>query len=119
VVTAVAPATAKARLNFPVSGGQIVRATLAGTVDHDRGLAFRRSGKSVTLTDLVINLTTKQLTAIVGGQSVPGFDLNRASPKRGLHSTVVTNNIRLTMTFQAAAALNSRTPGRAQWRDAS
>src|SRR5579863_1001158 len=33
-VTAVAPATAETTLLFPVSGGQIVIATLAGTIDH-------------------------------------------------------------------------------------
>ena len=69
-VTAVAPATAKTTLLFPVSGGQIVLTTLAGTVDHTGGLTFSHSGKSVTLTNFVINTNTKQLTATVGGQSI-------------------------------------------------
>ena len=108
-VTAVAPATAKTTLLFPVSGGQIVVATLAGTVDHTGGLTFRHSGKSVTLTNFVINTNTKQLTATVGGQSMPIFDLNLASPKRasGPHRTLVASNIKLTVTSQAATALNS------------
>jgi hypothetical protein len=107
-VTPVAPATAKRTLLFPVSGGQIVVATLAGTVDHTGGLTFSHSGKSVTLTSFVINTNTKQLTATVGGQSLPVFDLNLASPKRvGPHGTVVARNIKLTVTSQAAAALNS------------
>ena len=79
-VTAIAPATAKTTLLFPVSGGQIVVATLAGTVDHTGGLTFRHSGKSVTLTNFVINTNTKHLTATVGGRSMPIFDLNLASP---------------------------------------
>ena len=79
-VAAVAPATAKTTLLFPVRGGQIVVATLAGTVDHTGGLTFRHSGKSVTLTNFVINTNTKQLTATVSGQSMPIFDLNLASP---------------------------------------
>ena len=108
-VTAVAPATAKTRLLFPVSGGQIVVATLVGTVDHAGGLTFRHSGKSVTVTSFVINTNTKQLTATVGGQSMPIFDLNLASHKRarGRHGTVVASNIKLTVTSQAATALDS------------
>jgi hypothetical protein len=108
-VTAVAPATAKTTLLFPVNGGQIVVATLVGTVHHTGGLTFSHNGKSVTLTNFVINTNTKQLTATVGGQSMPIFDLNLASSKRasGPHSTVVESNIKLTVTPQAAIALNS------------
>ena len=108
-VTAVAPATAKAALHFPVSGGQIVVPTLAGTVDHTGGLTFSHSGKSVALTDLVINTKTKQLTATVSGHPMPIFALNLASPKRprGPHGPVVESNIKLTVTPQATTALNS------------
>jgi len=81
-VTAIAPATAKTALLFPVSGGQIVVTTLAGTIDHTGGLTYRHSGKSVTLTNFVINTITKRLTATVGGQSKPIFDLNLAPPRR-------------------------------------
>ena len=108
-VTAVAPATGRTTLHFPVSGGQIVVATLAGTVDHTGGLTFSRSGKNVTLSSFVINTNAKQLTATVGGQSMPIFDLNLATPKRarGPHGTVVANSITLIVTSQATAALNS------------
>jgi hypothetical protein len=51
-VTAVVPATAKTALLFPVSGGQIVVTTLAGTIDHTGGLTYRHSGMSVTFTQL-------------------------------------------------------------------
>jgi hypothetical protein len=110
-VTAVAPATANAALRFPVSGGQIVAPTLVGTVDHTGGLTFSRSGKRVALTNLVVNTETKQLTATVGGQSMPIFNLNNLTlPKRagGPHGTVIASKIRLIVTFQAATALNSR-----------
>jgi hypothetical protein len=108
-VTAVAPATAKTTLLFPVSGGQIVVATLAGTVDHTGGLTFRHSGKSVTLTNLVINTNTKHLTATVGGHSMPIFDLNLASPNgiSGSNHTLVASNIKLTVRSRAATALNN------------
>lgn len=108
-ITAIAPATAKAALLFPVSGGQIVVATLAGTVRHSGGLTFRHGGKSVTLTDLVINTNTKHLTAMVGGRSMPVFGLNLASPAGASHrhTTVVASNIKLTVLSPAATALNS------------
>lgn len=108
-VTAVAPATAKTTLLFPVSGGQIVVATLVGTVDHTGGLIFSHSGKSVTLTNFVINTNTKQLTATAGVRSMRIFDLNLASPKRVSRppGTVVASNIKLTVTSQAATVLNS------------
>jgi hypothetical protein len=110
VVTAVAPATARRTLHFPVSGGQIVVSTLAGTVDHIGGLAFRRSSKSVMVTNFVINTSTKQLTATVGGHSMPIFDLNLSLPKsaRGPHGPVIASKIKLTVTSRAATALNSR-----------
>jgi hypothetical protein len=108
-VSAVAPATAKTTLIFPVSGGQIVVATLVGTVDHAGGLTFSHSGKRVTLTNFVINTKKQRLTATVGGQSMPIFHLNLASLKRtsGPHHAVVASNIKLIVTPQAAAALNS------------
>jgi len=108
-VTAVAPATARTTLLFPVSGGQIMVATLTGTVHHSGGLTFRHGGKSVTLTNLVINTKTKRLTAVVGGRSMPVFGLNLASPTgaSGGHSTVVASNIKLTVLSPAAIALNS------------
>jgi hypothetical protein len=105
-VTAIAPATGRTTLLFPVTGGQIVVATFAGTVDHTGGLTFRHSGKNVTLTNFVINTGTKQLTATVGGRSLPIFDLNLASPTRP-HGTLVAREIKLTVTPRAAAALNS------------
>jgi hypothetical protein len=108
-VSAVGPATAKTMLIFPVSGGQIVVATLVGTVDHTGGLTFSHSGKRVTLTNFVINTKKKRLTATVGGQSMPIFHLNLALLKRtsGPHHAVVASNIKLIITPHAAAALNS------------
>ena len=108
-ITAIAPASAKAALLFPVSGGQIMVATLVGTVDHAGGLTFSHGGKSVTLTNLVINTITKRLTATVAGQLKPIFDLNLASHRRasGPHGKVVASTIKLTVTSQAATALNS------------
>jgi hypothetical protein len=108
-VSAVAPATAETTLLFPVSGGQIVVATLAGTINHTGGLTFRHGGRSVTLTSFVINTNTRRLTATVSGVPVSVFDLNLASSRHahGPHGTVRASNIKLTVTSQAANALNS------------
>jgi trimeric autotransporter adhesin len=108
-VTGVAPATAKTTWVFPIKGGKIVVATLVGTVNDTGGLTFSHSGKSVTLTNPLVNTSTKQLTATVDGQSVPIFDLNLASLKRasGPHGSVVASDIKLTVTSQAASTLNS------------
>lgn len=108
-VTGVAPATAKTTWVFPIKGGQIVVATLVGTVNDTGGLTFSHSGKSVTLTNPLVNTSTKQLTATVNGKSVPIFNLNLASLKRasGPHGTVVASDIKLTVTSQAASTLNS------------
>ncbi len=108
-VSAVAPATAKRKLLFPVSGGQIAVATFAGTIDHTGGLTFSHSGRKVTFTRFVINTNTKRLTATFGGQSMPVFDLNLASLERvsGSHGTVVVRNIKLEVTVQTATTLNS------------
>ena len=109
-VAPVAPATAKKVVFvFPESGGQVVVATLAGTINHTGGLTFSHAGKSVTLTNFVINTTSKQLTATAGGGSLPVFDLGLASLKRvsGPGGTIVATNIKLDLTSQAASALNS------------
>jgi hypothetical protein len=108
-LTAIAPATGKTALLFPVSGGQIVVATLAGTVQHSGGLTFRHGGKSVTVSNLVINTKTEHLTAMVGGRSMAVFGLDLASPAgtSSRPSTVVASNIKLTVLSPAAAALNS------------
>jgi hypothetical protein len=108
--TADAPASGKTTLLFPVSGGQITVATLVGTIDHAGGLTFSHSGKSVTLTNLVVNTDTKQLTGTIGGQPIPIFGLNLSSPvlASGPHGILVASNVKLTVISQAAAVLNSR-----------
>lgn len=108
-VSAVAPASAETTLLFPVSGGQIVIASLAGIIDHTGGLTFRHGGKSVTLTSFVINTDARQLTATISGVSVPVFELNLASSRRadGPRGTVIASNIKLMMTTWTATTLNS------------
>jgi hypothetical protein len=109
-VTVVAPATTKsAVLIFPESGGSITVATLEGTIEHTGGLTFSHAGKSVKLTSLILDTTTKQLTALVSGQREPIFDLNLTSLARasGPNGTILASNIKMTVTSQAASTLNS------------
>jgi hypothetical protein len=111
-VAAVAPATTKTHntiITFPANGGQIVVATVVGTVDDNGGLTFSHNGKSVKLTSFIVDTSTKQLTAELGAQRVAIFELNLASLKRasGPHGTVVASDIKLTVTSQAASDLNS------------
>ena len=111
-IAAVPPASTKTHntlLIFPTTSGQIVTATVTGTVYDTGGLTFSHAGKSVKLTNFVVNTSTKQLTAEVGGQQIVVFDLNLASLKRasGPKATVVASNIKLTTTPQLASSLNS------------
>jgi hypothetical protein len=111
-IAAVSPASTKTHktlLIFPTSSGQIATATVTGTVNDTGGLTFSHAGKSVKLTNFVVNTSTKELTAEVGGQQVVVFDLNLASLKRasGPKGTVVASNIKLTTTPQLASSLNS------------
>ena len=65
-VAAVAPATTKTHntiLTFPANGGQIVVATVVGTVDDTGGLTFSHNGKSAKLTNFTVDTSTKQVTA--------------------------------------------------------
>jgi len=96
-------------LVFPISGGQIVAATFDGTLSHSGGLTFCHHRKSVALTDFVMNTRTKQVTATVGGKSLPIFDLDLASLKHAEEplQTIVATNVVLTVTPKAGSALDS------------
>jgi hypothetical protein len=109
VVTAVAPATYRTTLLFPVSGGQIAVATVAGAIDHTGGVKLSHAGKSVQVTSFIIDTSTKQVTALVGGQRLPIFALDTSSEKRqtGTGATIVESGLKFTVTEQAATALNS------------
>ena len=111
-VAAVAPATTKTHKTvfaFPTTGGQIAIATVTGTVNDTGGLTFSHNGKSVKLTNFIVDTSTKQLTAEVNGKREPIFALNLASLKHvsAPHGTVVASNIKLTVTSQAANTLNT------------
>ncbi len=107
-IAPIAPATAKKALIFPVSGGQVAVATLAGTIQHTGGLKFSRAGKSVEMTSFIVDTSSKQVTAIVDGQRIPILDLSLSSVKRASSTSgaLVASDITLTVTPQTASTLN-------------
>jgi hypothetical protein len=109
VVTAVAPATYHTALLFPVSGGHVAVATVAGTIDHTGGVRLSHAGKSVEVTSFIVDTSTKQVTALVSGQRLPVFAIDTSSEKRqtGTGGTIVESGLKFTLTEQAATALNS------------
>lgn len=119
-VAPVAPATADSSngsvaVSFPVTGGEaFVFPTndlpfVRGDVLHDGGVIFPSGNQSLTATDFVVNPGTSILTASVGGEEVPLFELDGHNVKVGndgsgdatLDGTIVR------LSPQAAAALNS------------
>jgi hypothetical protein len=108
-LTAVPPSSAvRSVQTFPIHGGHIVATTFTGTISHAGGLTFSHNRKRVTMTNFVINTQTKQLTASVAGRSLPSFNLNLASLRHASepHRTMIATNIKLTVTSNAARALN-------------
>jgi hypothetical protein len=109
VVTAVAPATYRTTLLFPVSGGNVAVATAAGAIDHTGGVKLSHAGKSVQVTSFIIETSTKQVTALISGQRLPIFALATSSEKRqtGTGGTIVEGGLKFTLIEGAATALNS------------
>jgi len=109
VVTAVAPATYRTTLLWPVSGGQIAVASAAGTIDHTGGVRLSHAGTSVQVTSFIIDTSTKQVTALIGGQRLPIFAVDTSSEKRqtGVGGTIVEGGLKFTLIEGAATALNS------------
>jgi hypothetical protein len=105
----VAPATAKTALVFPISGGRVAVATLAGTIEQTGGVKLSHGNRSVELTNFVLDTATKQVTALVGGLRIPIMDLNLSSVRRasGTNGALLASNIALTVTAQAASSLNT------------
>ena len=109
VVTAVAPATYRTTLLWPVSGGQIAVASATGTIDHTGGVRLSHAGTSVQVTSFIIDTSTKQVTALIGGQRLPIFAVDTSSEKRqtGVGGTIVEGGLKFTLIEGAATALNS------------
>ena len=108
VATAVAPATYHHTLLWPVSGGHVAIATVAGTIEHTGGIRLSHAGKSVEVTRFLVDTSTDQVTALVGGQRLPIFAINTSEAKHqtGTGGTILESGLKFTLTEQGASALN-------------
>jgi hypothetical protein len=108
VVTAVAPATYHKTLLWPVSGGQIAVASVAGTIQTTGGVRLSHAGKSVQVTSFLVDTSTDHVTALVGGQRLPIFAIDTSSAKHqtGTGGTILESGLKFTLTEEAASALN-------------
>lgn len=99
---------------FPITGGRVDAATLAGYINHSGGLKFvnRDNGKSLTLTRFRIVIDAHpRLTAIVNGDpkvrvSIIRLDLSDANVTKPLPYVHV-RNVGAYLNATAASALNS------------
>jgi hypothetical protein len=96
-------------LSFPISGGSLDLATFTGQVQHRGGVVFVRLLRTVKFTDLVIDLGARQLTAVLNnGRRIPLFNLDLSAVQLTLNpGQIVTSNIGVTLTGEAAAALDA------------
>jgi hypothetical protein len=105
----IAPATAgSAGLSFPITGGTVDAATLAGEIAHSGGITLTRGSTVVELRDFTIGIDdTPALSALVGGQRVEILTLDVANVRRAASGrTVTVSNVVAKLTAAAANALN-------------
>jgi hypothetical protein len=109
-VSLIRPARAGASgLTFPVTGGEADPQTLAGTVNHSGGFAFRAGDTTVRLRSLRYRIGARSsLSARIGSARVTilRLDTRRARITRAGQTTSV-RNVSATLTAAAARALNA------------
>ena len=101
------------RYSFPITGGMLDAATLAGTIDHSGGINFvnTKNGRNLLLTNFRIEIgASPGLTAAVGGTDlrvrILDLDLSRAKIlSQG--SVIRVKNVDARLTETAAGALNA------------
>lgn len=106
-VAPVRPASARGtRVSFPISGGEINPATLAGTINHRGGLRFRANGRSVRLT--AFRIRAGRLLALAGGDRIAILRLDTDDARiRRTATTTRVSRVGLDLTRGAARALNA------------
>lgn len=103
----VATANEGGSISFPISGGRVDAATLAGAISHRGGITLRAGKVAVTVRRFVIDTTDATLTALIGDDRIElaTLDLSGAAPViDGQQVTVAGVPVALSAT--AAAALN-------------
>lgn len=108
-VTPSSPAQATADgLAFPIVGGQVDAATLAGVIRHTGGITFTAGGTSLTVSNFVIDTTRGVLTAQAGGSRIDLLKLDLSAPQVAVDGDEVTvGNVGASLTKVAADALNA------------
>jgi hypothetical protein len=106
---AVAPARfASDAVAFPIAGGQLDGTSLGGAVTNTGGVRFASDAASVTLSDLRMDTTTKQVTAAAGNGRLPVFDLDqRLLTGTAAGGTLNSTGVVALLTPRAAHALNA------------
>jgi len=101
------------RLTFPVSGGRVSLAPLAGSISHRGGIVFfdTKTGKDLEVSDFIISLRHADLTGIVNGNPrarVVLLWLTFTHARLRVHGQWVTaSNIGVTLSGGAASALDA------------
>jgi hypothetical protein len=95
-------------LAFPITGGKVDAASLAGRIRHSGGIALTRDATRVELSDFTIVIDdTPALTARVGGARVEILALDVSGIQRsGSGRNVVVSGVVARLTAVAAQALN-------------
>jgi hypothetical protein len=107
-VLKVSPGTVKSRtVTLPVSGGSLDPITGLGTIEQSGGIKFKRGKKTASVNTLILDTTTKALSAKVAGKSmklasVAGFTVAR----NGFGANVSITKLKLT--GKAAKQLNKK-----------
>ena len=102
------------RYAFPITGGRVDAASLAGRINHSGGLVFVNvtNGHTLKLTNFQIRISAHPgLTAAVNGDPkvrvrILNLDLSHATIVKHL-PTVKVEGVKATLTSTAASALNS------------
>jgi hypothetical protein len=103
-MAAVAPGTSGSTgVVLPITGGSVNLQTLAGTVEQGGGLQYTGGGKSAELEGIVIDTTSKQLTAQVAGANTPVMNL-QLGPLNQTGSNIQAD-VTFTLTSQGQQAL--------------
>jgi len=114
----IAPTADAARYTFPVTGGRVDAATLAGNIRHSGGLLLaQRAGmgwKALSLSKFTINVTgAPYLSAVVNGGkrlAIADLDLGSAQIKKytkGGRAYVSIKNVGVTLNSTAMGAVNA------------
>lgn len=108
-VAPVDPATAgDDGIAFPVTGGSVEAESLAGTIEHDGGLAFSAGGTDLELTEFIIDTEAGTLSALAGGERVTILDVDLSGLQRSDEDgTIVLEGITVALSADGADALNT------------